>query len=127
MKLFSRRQPLKPLSRSTARNSALINQFATPGLGSLLAGRYVAGIGQLLLALAGFGLVLAWFAALMMGIYNDIQGNAPGKSVAWLGELGALTFGAAWIWALFTSLSLLREARELAARERKEHRETEPS
>jgi hypothetical protein len=112
MKPFSRRQPLKPLSRSTARNSALINQFATPGLGSLLAGRYVAGVGQLLLALAGFGLILAWFAALMIGIYGEIQGNAPGKSVGWLGELGALTFGGAWVWALLTSLSILREARE---------------
>ena len=39
---------------ASARNCALINQLATPGLGSLMAGRLVAGIGQLLLAVAGF-------------------------------------------------------------------------
>ncbi|MGH7969665.1 MAG: hypothetical protein ACREIC_13155 [Limisphaerales bacterium] len=104
------RQPTRPLSRSTARNSALINQLATPGLGSLLAGRYASGIGQLLLALAGFGMVLGWFVLVLMQTYNDIEGQASSKSYAWLGEAGALTFVVSWLWALVTSLSLLREA-----------------
>jgi hypothetical protein len=100
----------KALSRTTARNSFLINQLATPGLGSLMAGRYVAGSGQLLLALAGFGLVLAWFIALLTQMYQQIESDTQPKSVAWLGELGALIFAAAWLWALITSLSLVREA-----------------
>ena len=100
----------KALSRTTARNSFLINQLATPGLGSLMAGRHVAGSGQLLLALAGFGLVLAWFIALLTQMYQQLDSDAQPKSVAWLGELGALIFAAAWLWALITSLSLLREA-----------------
>jgi hypothetical protein len=105
----------KALSRTTARNSFLINQLATPGLGSLMAGRHVAGSGQLLLALAGFGLVLAWFIALLTQMYQQLDSDTPPKSVAWLGELGALIFAAAWLWALITSLSLVREARAIEA------------
>lgn len=113
MKRFSPLPTRKPLSRSTARNSALINQLATPGLGSLLAGRWVAGIGQLLLAVAGFSLVLCWFVMLLLQTYRDLQGNtAHSQSVAWIGELGGLTFAASWLWALVTSLSLLRQTRD---------------
>ena len=111
MRAFFQRRPPRPLDRSTARNSVLINQLATPGLGSLLAGRWLAGAGQLLLAVAGFVMVVAWFALTMIQLYRQINGDAPPKSVAWLGEVGALIFGAAWLWALLTSLSLLRETR----------------
>ena len=108
MKIFS---VARPLNRTAARNCALINQLATPGLGSLMAGRYVAGTGQILVALLGFGLVVAWFVALMAQMYQEMDNNMPPKSVAWLGELGGLIFVAAWLWSLITSLSLLREAR----------------
>jgi len=78
-----------------------------------MAGRYLAGTGQLLLALLGFVLLLGWFGLLMVQLYQQIPGNAEQpKSVAWLGEAGAGSFGLAWVWSLFTSLSLLREARE---------------
>jgi len=101
----------RPLDRSTARNSVLINQLATPGLGSLLAGRWLAGIGQLLLAVAGFTMVVAWFAMVLIQMYQQINGEAEPKSVAWLGEAGALTFAASWLWAWITSLSLLRQTK----------------
>ena len=102
----------KPLTLTHARNSFLINQLATPGLGSLMAGRYVAGAGQLLLALIGFGLVLAWFCVFFFQMYQQVDSDTAPKSVAWLGEAGAVIFLAAWLWSLVTSLSLLREARE---------------
>ena len=63
----------KVLSRASARNSFLINQLATPGLGSLMARRYVEGIGQLLLAFAGFGLILVWFTSLMLKMFRDVD------------------------------------------------------
>ena len=110
------RPPRGPLSRSTARNAALLNQCATPGLGSLMAGRRLAGIGQLLLAVAGFVMIIGWFVLLALQIYNQLINDAPTKSVAWLGEAGAVIFVAAWLWSLVTSLSVLREAR---ANERK--------
>ena len=101
----------KPLDRTKARNCFLINQLATPGLGSLMAGRRAAGIGQLLLAVAGFGMVMGWFVLLALQIYNELINDAQPKSVAWLGEVGAVTFAAAWVWSLVTSLSVLREGR----------------
>ena len=111
MKAFFQRLARRPLDRATARNSVLINQLATPGLGSLLAGRWVAGMGQLMLALAGFGMVVAWFAAVIFQLYRQINGGPEPRSVAWLGEAGALTFLASWLWAWVTSLSLLRETK----------------
>jgi len=112
MKAFFQRLARRPLDRSTARNSVLINQLATPGLGSLLAGRWVAGLGQLLLALAGFAMLVAWFGTVMIQLYRQINGDPEPKPVAWLGELGALTFLASWLWAWVTSLALLRESKE---------------
>lgn len=102
----------KVLSRTAARNSFLINQLATPGLGSIMAGRYVAGIGQLVLALAGFALILAWFVLLMGQVVRQMNdGGAASNSPAWLGESGAVVFVVAWIWSLVTSLSVLRESK----------------
>ena len=57
MKIFSGGKSLSP---ATARNCCLVNQFATPGLGSLMGRRIVAGIGQLLLAFLGAALVIYW-------------------------------------------------------------------
>ena len=116
-KTSSRRPPQKPLSRAKARNAALVNQLATPGLGSLLARRWVAGIGQLILAVAGFALFVAWFVEVLIQFSGMINSDAPPRSVGWLAEAGALTFIAAWLWALITSLSLLREARRNEAAE----------
>ena len=104
----------KPLSSAAARNAVLLNQLATPGLGTLLAGRLVVGIGQLLLALAGFGFVVVWFVALLRQYYGQITGDVPIKPIAWLGEIGAVLFLAAWFWSLVTSIRLVREARRNA-------------
>jgi hypothetical protein len=102
----------KALSRTAARNSFLINQLATPGLGSLMAGRYLVGAGQLLMAVIGFAFVVAWFVLLMVQTYQQIDSDIRPKSVAWVGEAGAVVFAVSWLWALVTSMSLLREARE---------------
>ena len=101
----------KPLDRARARNCFLINQFATPGLGSLMAGRPVAGIGQLLVAVAGFALVMLWFVLRMTQLYDQVVNDAQPQSAAWAWEVGAALFAAAWLWSLVTSLSVLRQAR----------------
>jgi serine protease Do len=120
MKASFLRPPHAPLSRSAARNAALLNQCATPGLGSLMAGRRLAGIGQLLLSIAGFLMVLGWFGLLALQTYEQLINDAQPKSVARLGEAGAVIFIAAWLWSLITSLSVLREARA------NEHRSVTP-
>ncbi|HEX5221123.1 MAG TPA: hypothetical protein VFZ59_16285 [Verrucomicrobiae bacterium] len=101
----------KPLTSATARNAVLINQLATPGLGSLMAGRYLSGTGQLLLAVTGFLFFVAWFVAVMRQFYGQIQGDVEVKPVGWIGWTGLAIFAAAWLWSWGTSISLLREVR----------------
>ena len=92
----------------------LLNQLATPGLGSLIAGRRLAGGGQLLLSLSGFVLVTVWFWRLMLQFYGQISGNVAVQPVGSIGLLGAGLFALAWVWSLATSLSLLREASKVS-------------
>jgi hypothetical protein len=101
-----------PLSRAKARNCVLINQLATPGLGSLMARRWVAGLGQLLLAVAGFAMVVGWFALFAINFYNLMADGSEPKAVGWLGGAGALTFGVSWLWALVTSFQILRSVKQ---------------
>ena len=104
----------KKISRAQARNAALLNQLATPGLGSLLAGRRLAGGGQLLLSLSGFVLVTVWFWRLMLQFYGQIGGDVVVKPEGSIGLLGAGLFALAWSWSLATSFSLLREASKVS-------------
>lgn len=103
--------PRAPLSPAKARNCALMNQLATPGLGSLMARRFIAGTGQLLVFIAGFLLFLAWFFDQMRQFYGMMFSDAEIQirySLLWTG-LGICA--AAWIWSLVTSLGLIREAK----------------
>ena len=103
----------KPLTRSRAWTCVLINQLATPGLGSIIAGRRISGLCQLGLALIGFILLVGWmvnfFYALAM---NQLEQPPPTGSYGWMGKWGLLSFGAGWVWSLVTSALLLREAGE---------------
>jgi 4a-hydroxytetrahydrobiopterin dehydratase len=101
----------KPLSRAKAKNAALLNQLATPGLGSLLCGRWVVGSGQLLLSVAGFVLIVVWFFQVMIPYYSLMYGDEspplPGLKML---VAGGNLFAISWLWSAFTSFSLLREA-----------------
>jgi len=90
----------------------LINQFATPGLGSLLVRRIVSGTLQLLLAVAGFVLLVYWIVHFFynMAMKQADEPISPGN-FGWTGAWGALLFAGSWIWSLFTSISVLRQAR----------------
>ncbi len=120
MKTSSQRPARKPLSRSKAHNCVLINQCATPGLGSILARRYAAGTGQLLVALMGFGLFIAWFVQVMIKFYSLINDSAADSRMDFrLLKLGVIIFAIAWLWAWFTSISVMREAKHNAEQELK--------
>jgi 4a-hydroxytetrahydrobiopterin dehydratase len=109
MKLFSANH--KPVSRAKARNAALLNQLATPGLGSLFCGRWIAGSGQLLLSVAGFTLILLWFIKEIIPYYglmfSDVPPHLPGLKML---VAGGNLFAIAWLWSAVTSFNLLREA-----------------
>ena len=102
----------RPLSRARAWTCVLTNQCATPGLGSLMARRVFAGIGQLLLALAGFVLIVGWMFELFRRVFLQQLGDpVPPDSSGWMWKWGLLFFVASWLWSLVTSLSLLRQAK----------------
>lgn len=102
----------RPLNRTKARNCVLINQLATPGLGSCMASRWVAGTGQLILAVAGFVMLIGWFGLVAINTYNLVVKDLEPKPAAWLGEAGGLTFLVSWVWALVTSFQILRSAKQ---------------
>jgi hypothetical protein len=99
---------------TSARNATLLNLFATPGLGSLLARRWVAGTGQLVVFLAGFLLFLGWFVRVMKDYYGlmfNSQEEPDMHAYLWMLEAGVVLCAIAWVWALVTSLQLLRAAK----------------
>lgn len=108
MKLFSPKSG--PVSRATARNATLLNLLATPGLGSLLGRRWIAGGGQLLLSVAGFALFMVWFVKEMTQFYGQISGEVEVRPVGKFLVAGLILFGLAWVWSAVTSISLLRAA-----------------
>jgi 4a-hydroxytetrahydrobiopterin dehydratase len=104
----------KKISRVKARNAMMMNQLATPGLGSLMARRWFVGSGQLLLAVAGFGLVMTWFVQEMTQFYGQISGNVVVHPIGGILLAGSILFSLAWLWSLVTSFSLLREASQVS-------------
>lgn len=101
----------RPLTRARAVTALLINQFASPGLGTVLAGRVLVGALQFTMALAGVVLVFVWFFKFMVYYYGLINfGSAQGEfDQHWLALVGGALFVLAWFWSLITSLLLLRE------------------
>jgi len=99
------------LTRKRIISCVLFNLLGTPGLGSVIARRWFAGIGQIILSLTGFVLVVIWFYRLVIvQFYGQINGPVTLQPVGWIGLLGAILFALAWFWSLGTSLSLMREA-----------------
>ena len=102
---------IKPLTPTSARNAALVNQLATPGLGTLMLGKFALGCCQLALALGGFAFVMVWFIAMIVQYNGQISGNVAVKPVGWIGITGAILFVASWCWSLTTSIGFIREAK----------------
>jgi hypothetical protein len=96
----------------SARNALLMNLFATPGLGTLMAGKVVSGLVQLALAVTGFALVLIWFIRVMIQYYQlaggeDVSGNLhPGIAIT-----GGIIFAVAWLWGFATGVQLWQSSR----------------
>jgi len=120
MKLSLALGPSKPLSRQTAWRCLTAN-LALPGSGSLAAGR-VSGYGQLVLAFAGlllstvFGLrFIAWSVSNWSRLYGAQAEPFESLTENWhvlrWALFGIGVFGLGCLWALVTSLQILREAK----------------
>src|SRR6185312_10974607 len=110
--------PMKPssatpkINQRKARNATLMNLLGTPGLGSLMAGRVVAGLGQLAVFLAGFTLFCIWAGASTIRYYHLAFSETAPTPNTW-GRWAVLGVGlcvVSWVWSLITSLGLQREA-----------------
>ena len=116
--------PKQPLSPQTAWG-CLTTNLALPGFGSLAAGR-IAGYPQAALGLGGLALTIifaarffAWYLANSSRL-SDGQGDPLSTLVElWLAVrlplLGLAIFLSGWLWALVTSVQILREARRREA------------
>lgn len=91
----------------------MLNLLATPGLGSLLCRRWIAGTGQLLLCVAGFAVFMVWFVKEMAQYYSLINMDAPpppAQPIWRIAAAGVSLVVVSWLWSAVTSLSLMREA-----------------
>ena len=73
--------------------------------------RFIAGTGQLLLAVTGFFVFCAWFLNVMAQFYALMTRDIDPKVRPWLAFSGIGIFGLAWCWAWVSSLSLIQEAK----------------
>lgn len=105
MKTFSAEKG-KPIDRQTAMGLAGLNLLATPGLGTIMAGRWLAGLLQLALAGAGFLLIITWFVTLFKSM---IGGGAKGPGWEW--QFGLISFICGWLASLWSSLDIIRKAK----------------
>ncbi len=102
----------KPGSRVSGGNVLVLNLATTPGLGSFLAGRRWVGSLQMLMAVSGFVVLILWFWDLARQFWEVLQsgGTAVHPDLRQLAS-GGILFGGAWLWSLWTSISILRQQR----------------
>ena len=104
----------QPLTRTKATICVALNLLVLPGLGTIITGRR-GGWPQAVLAVVGFGLNLAWamwfFAVLLRS--DQLPENLTAH--IWVALSGVAIFLIAWLWALVSSLQILREARTTKA------------
>ena len=98
---------------TSATRHAVLNFFIFPGLGSLLAKRWLAGIGQTSLVTAGSVMLFVWLFKTLGEYYSLMSGDTQSQSsIAWIGITGGALFITAWLWSGVTGISLLQEASE---------------
>ena len=97
----------------------LTNTLAFPGLGTIMAKRAM-GYPQAALTLAGFAVFvgfMCWFFAGLLRVASDYSGDLDqfqkmAWSRVWIAGVGLGLCLLAWIWALFSSMAILRAARQ---------------
>jgi len=107
----------KPLTRSRAWGCVAINQLAFPGMGTVMAGLRI-GYAQAAIMLAGFfltmGFMICYFTSVLRLLTqldsSDAQFEQCYRPYAWAGIYGLALCVIAWFWALFSSITILRNA-----------------
>lgn len=106
----------QPMTSTKAWACLFLNILATPGLGTLIARRFISGTIQVACAVVGFLLFLGWFVQKMRLLYGQVFGtNLPVDAGSSLGKWALIFFGSAWVWSLITSLQIFRSVPKAAA------------
>jgi hypothetical protein len=113
--MSSPKPPPLPVSPTKSLTFICLNQLAIPGWGSFLAGRRLTGVIQIAGSLGGFALSLFWFGSFVLQWWRERLFPADGGEHLRLGVMGVCLFGAAWCWALATSLQIRQAARKTSA------------
>ena len=108
----------KPLTISKAWSCAAMNQLAFPGIGTVMARRKI-GYFQAAIMISGFLLTMYFFCwyigsllqAPFQNDWNETRFYAEVARRKWIGIIGGIICAAAWLWALMSSLSIIKEAR----------------
>jgi hypothetical protein len=95
---------------------ALINQLAFPGLGTILSGRKV-GYAQATVMVAGFILAMGFMGWFMVCIvrytghpnWTELDFRQQYRPYLWALYWGFGLCAASWVWALFSSLAMLKD------------------
>jgi hypothetical protein len=90
------------------------NVVGVPGLGTMMARRRE-GLAQLVLSVAGGILLTWWLVAFAIAELRTMELPPPGGPALGLALSGLALFGIGWLWALGSSLALLREQRRRGA------------
>jgi len=107
----SNSQSPKPVKRLFAWLCLLLNLFVLPGLGSLITRQPLKAALQGVLALAGFALTVLGGAPLLTTIIQTKEIPESLGSSFWIAVGGAALFLVAWVWALISSLNILKQSR----------------
>jgi hypothetical protein len=100
----------RPLSRDRAWACIRLN-VATPGVGSIRAGRIFTGLCQLLLLITGTVLICAWLVRSIYGILLQQLGEPDQPhSSGWMWKLGMMGFVVSGLWTFLTCVDLHRRA-----------------
>jgi hypothetical protein len=106
-----RGRALAPVDETRAWTCLGMNLAVLPGLGTALAGRFVAGAAQAVLALAGAGVCLRWLVLFVREWARDGAYPWGGGENLGLGVAGVGLFAAGWLWSLASSVAILGGAR----------------
>ena len=106
-KIFSPLQSKKPLDRATAVGYLVMNLTTLPGLGSVAGGRRI-GYCQMMLSIGGLALIIIWM--FFFCLRWVVEGEFSVGDNAWIGLTGIVLNVGAWLWSLFTGLSIIRES-----------------
>jgi len=103
--------PRVPLNRDRAWACVLLN-LGVPGWGSLKAGRPLAGMGEMVILIAGLVLFGTWMYEWLHGVFVTELGDPPPPAAApWLWEWGIGLVGTSCVWTIITCVSIMREAK----------------